>query len=222
MSHQINLYDPALLRHRNWLTAPNLLFAVVLLAVLLLGWGAWARIQASGLATEAATLDSRTKSAREESVALGSQLASRKPDPKLELDLAAMRELLGVRQGILDALGQGGAEGAPEPVRYADYLRGLARQSVSGLWITGFSVGADGSRMEILGRTLDPALLPEYIRRLNAEAAFRGHRFAALNVVVPTPAPGTSPTASAAAPAPPFHEFALVPELVTGRAGATP
>jgi MSHA biogenesis protein MshI len=222
MSHHINLYDPALLRQRHWLTAANLLFALVMVAVILLGWGAWARIQGGTLATETTALADQIAAARDESVALATQLANRKPDPKLELDLAAMKELLGVRLSIFTALGQGVA---PNAGGYADYLRGLARQTIAGLWLTGFSVGVDGSRMEIRGRTLDPALLAEYIHRLNAEPAFRGHRFAALNLAVPAPAPGTAPADTAAVSAPPpFHEFALVPEIDPGpgRAGGKP
>lgn len=216
MTHHINLYDPALLRHRQWLTAANLLFALALVFLVMLGWGAWARIDASGVAADAVALDGHLQAARAEVAALGSQLSSRRADPKLELDLAAMKELLGVRQEILVALGQ---KVTPQTVGQADYLRGLARQSVANLWLTGFSVGPDGTRMEIRGRTLDPALLPEYIRRLNGEPAFRGHRFAALSVGVPAATPGA--TAAAAAPPlpPPWHEFALVPELETVRSG---
>jgi len=213
MTHYINLYDPALLRHRQWLTAANLLFALAMVFVVMLGWGAWARIEAAGLAEQVAALDGRLQAARAESVALEGQLSNRKADPKLELDLAAMKELLGVRQEILATLGQ---EAGPQMTGHADYLRGLARQSVANLWLTGFSVGPDGTRMEIRGRTLDPALLPEYIRRLNAEPAFRGHRFAALSVGQPTaPAPG-----AIVAAVPPWLEFALVPELEAKTAGA--
>jgi hypothetical protein len=213
MTHYINLYDPALLRQRQWLSAANLALALALVAFVMFGWGAWARIQAAGLGADAAALDDRLKAAREESVALAGQLASRKADPRLELDVAAMKELLGVRRNILDALGQGVAAA---PTGHADYLRGLARQSVANLWLTGFSVGPDGARMEIRGRTLDPALLPEYIRRLNAEPAFRGRRFAALSVALPAPVAGTG---GAAAAPPPWHEFALVPELEPIRPG---
>lgn len=211
MSHQINLYDPALRRQRHWLTAANLAFALVMMAALLLGWGAWARLDAGHMATQLAALDSRTQVAREESVALAGRLAGRKPDARLELDLAAAKELLDVRQGILDKLGEGAA---PAVGNHAEHLRGLARQSLNGLWLTGFSVGADGRRMEIRGRTLDPALLPRYIRRLNAEAAFRGHRFARLSLTTPAAAPAMA--------APAFHEFALGPEDEASRAGAAP
>lgn len=211
MSRQINLYDPSLRRQRHWLTMAHLAFALAVIAALLLGWGAWARIDADRMATQFAALDARTQAAREESVALAGRLAGRKPDAKLERDLAAAKELLDIRQGILDKLGEGAA---PAVGNHAEHLRGLARQSLDGLWLTGFSVGADGWRMEIRGRTLDPALLPQYIRRLNAEAAFRGHRFAKVSLSTPAAAPGMA--------APAFHEFALGPEDEAGRAGAAP
>jgi MSHA biogenesis protein MshI len=214
MTHDINLYDPSLLKRREWLTAANLAFALALVLVVMLGWGAWARIDAASLTEQAAALDGSLQAARAESVALASQLSNRRADPKLELDLAAMKELLGVRQQILTTLGQ---EAGPQSIGHADYLRGLARQSVGNLWLTGFAVGPDGTRMEIRGRTLDPALLPEYIRRLNAEPAFRGHRFAALNVRAPEPVPGANATTPAVVP--PWLEFALVPELDSKAAG---
>jgi hypothetical protein len=207
MTHHINLYDPALLRRREWLTAANLAFAVVAILTVMLLWGIVARIDAAGQAEQAAALDSRLKAAREESVTLAGQLASRKADPKLELDIAALQELLGVRRNILVALGQGDTA---QTAGHSVYLRGLARQTLGNVWLTGFSIGLDGSAMEIRGRTLDPALLPEYIRRLSAEPAFRGRRFASLNVVAPPAAQAGDGTAVTRTP---WHEFALVPEI---------
>lgn len=207
MTHYINLYDPALLRRREWLTATNLAFAVAAVFLVMLLWGGWARFDAARLAEQAAALDSQVKAAREQSVALAGQLGARKADPALELSVAAARELLGVRREIRDALGQGVASAA---AGQADYLRGLARQTVANLWLTEFSIGPEGTRMEIHGRTLDPATLPEYIHRLNAEPAFRGRRFAALSVSLPEPVAGTNGKPAAR---PPWHDFALVPEL---------
>lgn len=207
MTHHINLYDPALLRRREWLTAANLAFAAAAIFLVMLLWGSWARIDAAGLGEQAAALEGQLKAAREQSVALASQLATRRADPALELSVAAAKELLGVRRNIRDALGQGVASAA---TGQADYLRGLARQTVANLWLTEFSIGPEGARMEIRGRTLDPATLPEYIRRLNAEPAFRGRRFAALSVSLPEVVAGSD---GKPAVRPPWHEFALVPEL---------
>jgi hypothetical protein len=216
MSRHINLYDPALLRQREWFTAANLSAVAAMLLVIVVAWGAWVRSQAADLEAQAAALGVEVKSLQEQSVVIGGQLAGRKPDPKLERELVALRGRLGTRSQIAEKLSEGLA---PQSGGYADYLRGLARQTPSGLWLTGFSVGAGGQGMEIRGRTLDPALLPEYIRRLNAEKAFQGRSFAALQVSV-APVVPVAAGAAATAPTLPYHEFSLVPAKAAVTAGA--
>ena len=84
-------------------------------------------------------------------------------------------------------------------------LRGFARQTAEGVWLTGFVLA--GSEVEIRGRLSDAALLPHYIQRLNGEPIFKGRRFAALDMsegsLQPAGAaatPATAPAAPAAAP----------------------
>jgi hypothetical protein len=205
MSRHINLYDPGLRRQRHWLTAANLAIAATAMLLLLFVWGYWARSETRRLEAEAAALADQVSALQKQTVALGAELAGRKPDAKLEQDLVALRALLGNHQEILAMLDRGlGAQTGG----YAEYLRGLARQTPGGLWLTGFAVSAGGNAMEIRGRTLEPSLLPEYIRRLNAERAFQGRSFAELQVQAATP-PAQRSAAPAAGPA--YHEFALVP-----------
>lgn len=228
MSQQINLYDPALLRKREWLTATNL--AVVAGALLLLvgGWGAAVRMQLAKIEAESRELTPLVKGMQEELVALGKQIAAARPDPKLETELAASRERLQTRGDILAALEKG--VGADSP-GFAEYLRGFARQAPKGLWLTGFRIGDGGASMEISGRMTDPALLPEYINRLNNEKAFRGRAFAALKIAAgkseapvagsaDAPAAGTANSKGAAPAAAPFLEFTLIPAQGPAPAGA--
>lgn len=65
---------------------------------------------------------------------------------------------------------------------YAAYLAALSRQATAALWLTGFSVGADGRSLEIVGRMTSPSQLPGYLRRLNAEPLFSGREFAELTL----------------------------------------
>lgn len=207
MSRHINLYDPTLRRQRHWLTLANLALVAGALLLVLFAWGFWARSDTRRLEAEAAALADQVSALQKQTVALGAELAGRKPDPKLEEDLVAMRALLGNHQEILAMLDRGlGAQTGG----YAEYLRGLARQTPGGLWLTGFAVSAGGSAMEIRGRTLEPSLLPEYIRRLNTERAFQGRSFAELQVQVAAAQAGGQRQAAPAV-TPPYHEFALVP-----------
>jgi hypothetical protein len=60
-------------------------------------------------------------------------------------------------------------------------MRALARQSLAGLWLTGFRVGKGGAEMEIIGRALQPELVASYIHRLKQEPAMHGRAFDSLS-----------------------------------------
>ena len=211
MAQQINLYDPALLKQRDWFALSNVLLGAGLLAVLVFAAGWLPRLDLPVLQAQAATQDSQLKAIREQVLALGKRVADRQADPRLEQDLAAARQLAEARREILGVLQQRLAADAPP---FAEYMRGFSRQTMPGLWLTGFAWDAAAESIEIRGRTIDPALLPEYIRRLNREPAFRGHAFAALNVVE---GKAEAPAQKAA-----FHEFTLVPVKAVNDARAEP
>jgi len=219
MTQQINLYDPALLRKRELVSALNLAVAAAVLAVFVGAWSVLARAQQATLEAEQQALAPQVKGVQDQMADLARQVASMKPDPRIEAELASARALLSLRGEVLGVLEKSIGGGATS---FAEYLRALARQTVNGLWLTGFSVAENGG-MEIRGRMSDPARLPEYIRRLNAEKAFQGSSFAALRVSPGQAAPAAAATpGSAAATASamaPFHEFVLAPENVPATAG---
>lgn len=213
MAQQINLFDPALQRKRDWFALSNVVLGGSVLALLVLGAGFLARSGLPALQAKATTSEAQLKAMREHVLTLGQRVAERKADPRIEQDLAVARHLADARGVVLQTLRERLEADVPP---YADYLRGLARQSMTGLWITGFAWDATNDSLEIRGRTVDPSLLPEYIRRLNREPAFRGHAFAALKLAEGKPEPVAGTTAPAGAPAEsarkaPFHEFTLVP-----------
>lgn len=118
--------------------------------------------------------------AAKDQLALASkELQGRRPNERLLAELAGAQAELKERSEAMAALEQGGVGSS---AGFASYLRAFARHTSDGLWLTGFTIGEGGRDMEIRGRMLQPALLPDYIRRLNSEAAFRGRSFAALDM----------------------------------------
>lgn len=188
---QINLYNPALRRQREWFTLTNLLALAGVFSVLLVAAGWLLKNQASSLQVNVQALDARLVLARAETAQLSAALAPSASQDAATRELADLRQQVAVRQEVLAAL-QGGVGveklQGQATLGFADYLRGLARQTVSGLWLTGFSVAQGGNGMEVRGRMLGVDRLPEYIRRLNAEASFKGRQFVSLNIARPEPA----------------------------------
>ncbi|MFN3883973.1 MAG: PilN domain-containing protein [Rhodocyclaceae bacterium] len=207
MAGQINLYDPALRKKRDWLSLANVMLGAVLLLLIIIGAGWLARSGLPELNARVQAGEAQLKELQAQVQILGQRAAEQKPDVHLERELAAARRLAEMRDVVLQTLRQ--RLGAVTP-SYADLLRGLANLAMPGVWITGFDWDAANGSMEIRGRTTDPALLGEYIRRLNREPVMRGQAFAALNIVEGKDEPVAG--APVAVPRlPPFHEFTLVP-----------
>jgi hypothetical protein len=208
VAQQINLYNPALMRKRDWFALSNVVLGAGIAAVLGVAAGVLARGGLPALQAQTTASETQLQAMREQVLVLGQRVAERKADPRIEQELTMARQLAEVRGVVLQTLRQGLESDVPS---HAEYLRGLARQSMTGLWITGFVWDAASDSMEIRGRTTDPALLPEYIRRLNRESAFRGHAFAALNVVEGKVDAAKAVAPTEARPKAGFHEFTLLP-----------
>lgn len=208
MAGQINLFDPALRKKRDWLTLANVGLATVALLLIVIGAGWLARGDLPGLRAQVTAEEARVKELRSQVQTLGQQVAERKPDARLEQELAAAQRLAQARGAVLQTLRQRLVADTPA---FAEPLRALANLAMPGVWITGFVWDAASNDMEIRGRTTDPALLPEYIQRLNREPALRGRAFAALNIAEGKPEQPAAGSPATASRLPPFHEFTLVP-----------
>lgn len=209
----INLVNPEFRKRREPLSLLTLAVALGAVIVVLAGGHYFARQRADGIGRQLADVESKLRAERDKVVAAGKVLAA-KPDPKLTAEVEATRAALQARQAALAELA-GGALGDTEG--FGEQFRAFARQSVSGLWLTGFTLSGAGREILIQGRALSPELIPAYIRRMSSEAAFRGKSFASLSIeegkadAAPRPAPsppaGAAPSAAARVP---YVEFRLV------------
>ena len=60
---------------------------------------------------------------------------------------------------------------------FSPYLEGLARQITAGVWLKEVTIRNGGNDLYIAGSTLDPKLVPQYLRRLSKESVFSGTDF---------------------------------------------
>jgi hypothetical protein len=201
LARQINLVNPALRKTQDRLSAIPVAGVAAALLLLVVLAAVWVNVSAADAHREAEEWTANRKQAQDALLAATQAVAARRPDARLVAELDSARALV-QRQGevlaVLDSKAVGDTGG------FSEYLRGFARQVPQGLWLTGFAIGAGGRDMELRGRMVAPSLLPEYVKRLNAESAFRGHTFASLQIQAP---PVVAATAAAASPA--YSEFVL-------------
>lgn len=212
MSQNINLFTPALRRQE---VVCSLKALVACLAVALLGLGAYQyyyQAQVNGLAEELSSAETVLKAQRGYSDKLKGASATRKRDERLDADIARLETELTQARASMDSL-KGGAMGTQEG--FAEYLRAFSRQSLSGLWLTGLTIGGSGE-IEIRGRALSPDLVPNYIQRLSKEKVLAGRSFARLEMAQPPAEPEKAgkgedkdKEAQKAARSPRFLEFSL-------------
>ena len=221
MSQNINLFNPALRKQRRLLTLATVAQCLGLTLVTLFGSHAYLQQQVGGLTTELNSAEPVLRSQRSFMEKLKDKAAAPKPDAKLENDIARLETELKLARESIDAL-KGGAFGNQQG--FAEYLRAFSRQSVHGLWLTGFTIAGSGE-LEIRGRALSPDLVPNYIQRLNREEVLAGRSFARLEMSRPKPEPapaaGKDKGAAKAPGMPRFLEFNLA-TADSGKAEKTP
>lgn len=203
MSQQINLVNPEFRRKREFFTALMLARTMAVVVVIMAGLYAYEANVASKLAK---SVEKNAALLESEKLRLDAMVAKNAPRPKseaLEKRVVELEERLKGEQAVLDVL-RGGSLGNTQG--YSEYMRAFARQTVSGLWLTEFTIIGAGMDMAIGGRTLRPDLVPQYIQRLNQEAVTQGRAFAALEMQQAKALPAT---ADKPAQVPNYLEFKL-------------
>ena len=179
MSQQINLYSPIFLGKKKYFSAATLLQGLALIAISMATFYAYALYQVSALGTQAADLDKRLAVEKARLVKVTAEFAPQQQSNALEQEVKLAETQLATNQKIAAAF-KGGAVSATQG--FSEFMRALARQSVNGLWLTGFDVSGSESNMTISGRTLFPALVPVYLQRLNSEPTLKGRQLVSLQM----------------------------------------
>ena len=206
MMRQINLFNPALLPKKHHFSSRTMLQAMLLIIVgtgLVLWYGNLRMGQLQKL------VDTNTKHLANLQTQLdkvNAEFAPKQKDPTLANEIKKAEQQwqnLQELQTWLQATTLGNAEG------YAKPMAALARQSVDGLWLTGFDFGDAGQEISLRGRTVQAQLIPSYVQKLANEASFQGKAFAGLEIKqVEWKKNSTDATAGPAQKAP-YVEFVL-------------
>lgn len=203
MSQQINLFNPVFLQQKKYFSALAMAqaMAAVFLGMLLLY--AFAQYQLASMDRQAVETVKRTEAAQLHLSAAIAQFPPRKKSQALEDEVTMLEAQLKARQRLLEVL-QGGELG--NTAGFSEYLRAFSRQSMAGIWLTGFGIHGAGNRISIDGRALRPELVPAYIGQLDREKVMQGKSFAAMEIGLPAAKVQPGETAAATR----FVEFRLM------------
>ena len=199
MSQQINLFNPVFLKQKKIFSSVAMAQALGVLLVGSLALVAYGMHQVDTLEKEALVVDAQLaqKQARQEMV--NAEFAPRAPSAALEAEIAEAEGQLRALQRVSGVLERGELG---DTAGFSKYYTALARQNMSGLWLTGVSVA--GADIGIRGRAMEGSMVPGYITRLTREPALQGKSFASLDI-----AQGELKDEGGKAVSAPFVEFRL-------------
>lgn len=207
MSQQINLFDERFRRQKPHLSARTMVQALAAVFVVALAFQALYAYQNRSLQSTLAQTDQRATELRDQTIRFAKEFTAQGRSSALTDEIARVEERLRTRRGLLAGM-QGGAGGNVDG--FSPYLTALARQTMSGVWLTGVEIGSSGE-LVLKGRVMDSALVPAYIRQLRKEQPFAGRAVSELRVSA------KSESEKKADPATParFVEFSLSIPLAT-------
>ncbi|TAJ77939.1 MAG: fimbrial assembly protein [Gallionellaceae bacterium] len=199
MSQQINLFNPVFLKQKKHFSVLAMLQALALIVFGAAFFYGYAVYQVKLLAKQSEETSKRYAAEQLRFASFSNEFSPQKSNQTLQDELKKFEAELVAQKEILDTLKTGviGNTGG-----YSEYMRAFARQTVSGLWLTGFAIEGDGAQMSLQGAVLRPQLVPSYIRRLNKEKIMRGKTFSFLQMQQPK-------AVSDQAPAKGYVEFSM-------------
>lgn len=206
MTQQINLFNPAFQPQKKVFTAATMALSLLVLVGGIAALAGYGRMQTASLEAQAGAgaLQLERKQARLASVNL--DFAPRQKNKDLDAEIAEAQAQLAALRNIARVIERGELG---DTNGYAGYFKALARQSVTGLWLTGVSVSGGGRDIGIRGRTTDPATVPGYLARLTGEPLMQGKSFASLSISQPAPANTADADGKLVASPAPWVEFSL-------------
>jgi hypothetical protein len=191
VSQQINLYTKAL-RTSHWdFSALTLLQGWGVLLFLILLFYAYGRYQTSIVQQQLALSYQNLTQEQTRLTALATKISRKSGGLTVEQELKNVSAEVQSQREIITAL-KSGVIGNTKG--YSAYMEAFARQSLTGLWLTGFSIDGDATHMSMSGAATHPELVPAYIGRLNNEKMMRGKTFASLQMQLSAPDAGKSPS----------------------------
>ena len=161
MYQQINLYQPVFRQQSKVFSAITLLSILAVVTIFLVGLCAHSSLTLGGLNNTAASLETQYQQLDAQLGVIENKRETSTRTP-LESEIFQLQQRISGHQELLGNFDRIAIRASPG---FGKFFEALTLQTLSGLWITGVRLTHDGLT-EIRGRTLNPALVPRYLKNM--------------------------------------------------------
>ncbi|MCS3904475.1 uncharacterized small protein (DUF1192 family) [Methylohalomonas lacus] len=179
MNQQINLYQPMFRRQEKVFSAVTMVQIVGVILLVLTAFYAYSWWSLQPFEQELAKVKQEQNRLQKELVRLEAQAPDQSKSQLLEDEIERLNREVEQKQRVAELI-SGKSLGNRDG--FAPLLEGLARQHMSGLWLTHVSLEHGGKRLSLSGKAISSELIPQYIQQLSREKVFAGLGFNVLEI----------------------------------------
>lgn len=206
MSQQVNLFESGLVKSKDWFTLSFVAAIYILAAIVMVYFytgieseNAQLLAQRNQTVTQYENMQKKVEEFAKKTVPVDNS--------QLEAELKNLNSRFEMQSQMLAIFQQSISENAYHLI---DYMRGLASQQLSGVWLTGFKIEPAAQHVSLSGQALQTEEIPLYLDLLSAQKVFEGTQFSGLQfkqvelqkqlapqapaVAIPATAPAAAPT----------------------------
>ena len=186
MSQQINLYQPIFRKEEKKFSTVAMLQAIGIVAVGVVVIYAFTWWQIGALKSELKQVERSHATASKRLADATAKFSMAGTATSLDAEIARLERDLVAKQRIQEILRRGVFSNTRG---FSDYFVSFARQSVPGVWLTGFDITGAAEQMTLAGRSTNPELVPRYMQKLSTEKTLSGIVFNVFQMNRPAPDP---------------------------------
>lgn len=171
MSQQVNLYQPIFRKEEKKFSTFAMLQAIGIVSIGIVLMYAYSWWQIGALRSELQRAEQSHVAATKRLADATGKFGKAGAVSSLDTEIARMELELVAKRRIQDILQRGVFSNTHG---FSDYFVSFARQSVPGVWLTGFDITGAADQMMLAGRSTNPELVPRYMQKLSTEKTLSG------------------------------------------------
>jgi len=179
VKQQINLYQPMFRKQQKVFSAITMLQITGFFIVVLAAIYSYNVYRLQPFSGELDKTNTQMTKLSQQVEAISKRLPSRGKNKILESEISRLSMRLGNMKKIRVALTQGSFGNTSG---FSDHFEALAKNHVDGAWLTDITISDGGGKLTLSGKSIDPELVPIYIKRLAAAPVFKDQRFNILDL----------------------------------------
>jgi hypothetical protein len=174
VKQQINLYQPMFRKQEKIFSALTMLQITGFFIVVLSGIYAYNVNRLKPFSVELRNTNAQLEKLSKQIEVVSRSLASRGKNKLMESEITRLTMRLENMQKIRSALSEGSFGNASG---FSTLFEALARNRVDGAWLTEITISDGGGKLALSGKSIDPELVPIYIKRLAQAPVFKNQNF---------------------------------------------